>query len=110
MPVEVARWLADEGHAAWTAWEANLADAADAELIAYAHSRDAIAVTTNRDFVPAARRQRSARVIYLAVREVDALAAMRLAAEWLETNQLPGGRVLRVGKTAPPELLPPLPW
>lgn len=67
-------------------------------------------MTTNRDFVPVARRQRSARVVYLAVREADALDAMQRALAWLDTQQLPSGRVLRVGKTRPPEILPPLPW
>jgi predicted nuclease of predicted toxin-antitoxin system len=108
--VEVARWLTGAGHEAWTAWEANLADASDLELIVYAQSRDAIAVTTNRDFVPVARRQRAARVVYLAVREVDALATMQRAVEWLANEELPAGRVLKIGKTADPEVLPPLSW
>jgi predicted nuclease of predicted toxin-antitoxin system len=102
VPVEVAHWLAGVGHEAWTAWNANLADGSGAELIAYAHARGAIAVTTNKDFVPAARRQRSARVVFLAVREVDALAMMQRAVEWIENEQFPAGRVLRVRKTTRP--------
>jgi hypothetical protein len=38
VPAEVARWLTAAGHEAWTAWEANLAEASDAELVAYGRS------------------------------------------------------------------------
>ena len=41
---------------------------------------------------------------------VDALATMQRAVEWIENEQFPAGRVLRVRKMTPPELVPPLPW
>jgi predicted nuclease of predicted toxin-antitoxin system len=83
VPAEVARWLASEDHEAWTAFEAGLGDAADEDLIAYAHAKGATLVTTNRDCAQRGRRLRSATVIWLAVREQDATIAMGRASEWL---------------------------
>lgn len=108
VPVEVARWLAGEGHEAWTAYEAGLDDAQDEDLIAYAHAKGAALVTTNRDCAQLARRLRSAQLIWLAVREADARAAVERAVEWTEQNPLPPGRVLKVGKIACPQLLNPV--
>lgn len=104
----MARWLAQEGHEAWTASDANLSAASDLELILYVHDREAILVTTNRDCAAAARRQRTASVIWLQVREVDALSAMSRALSWLDSDRLPRGRVLRVPKQVEPSLLRPL--
>lgn len=107
VPVEVARWLTGQGHDAWTAYEAGLDDAEDEDLIAYAHSRGAILVTTNRDCAQLARRLRSASAVWLAVRELDARQATVRAADWLDANTLPPGRVLRVTKVAEPRVLNP---
>lgn len=108
VPVEVARWLAGEGHEAWTAYEAGLDDAQDEDLIAYAHAKGAVLVTTNRDCAQLARRLRSAQLIWLAVREADALAAIERAVDWAAQSRLPAGRTLKVGKTAAPQLLNPI--
>ena len=88
---------------------AGLGDAADEDLIAYAHAKGAMLVTTNRDCAQLARRLRSASVIWLAVREADARNATIRAAAWLATDTLPNGRVLRVSKVAVPRLLSPRP-
>lgn len=64
-------------------------------------------MTTNRDCAQLARRLRSAAVIWLAVLEVDALVANQRATAWLEMNDLPAGRVLKVLKHAEPKLLSP---
>lgn len=108
VPVEVARWLAGEGHQAWTAYEAGLDDAQDEDLIAYAHAKGAALVTTNRDCAQLARRLRTARVVWLAVREPDARAAAERAVTWIGLRSVPQGRVVKVGKTAEPRLLIPL--
>lgn len=108
VPAEVARWLSEQGHEAWTASQANLAAASDLELIVYAYDRNAVLVTTNRDCAQAARRQRTASVVWLQVREPDALDAMRRGADWLKGQRLPTGRVLRVPKRAELSLLRPL--
>ena len=76
MPVGVARSLRARRQQCWTALEARLSDAEDLELIAYAHAKQGILVTTNRDCALAARRQRSARTTWLQAREQDATAAM----------------------------------
>ena len=47
MPAAVGRHLRSEGHETWTAHEAHLEAATDAELIAYADDHDAVVVTTN---------------------------------------------------------------
>ena len=88
---------------------AGLGDAADEDLIAYAHAKGAMLVTINRDCAQLARRLRSASVIWLAVREADAKNAIIRAEEWLATDTLPNGRVLRVTKVAVPRLLGPRP-
>ena len=107
VPAEVARWLASEGHDAWTAYDAGLEDAEDEDLIAYAHARGAILITTNRDCAQLARRLRSASVIWLAVRELDAKSTAARAVEWLGSYVLPSGRVLRITKTAEPKVVNP---
>ena len=107
MPAEVARSVRAGHHQCWTALEARLSDAEDLDLIAYAHAKQAILVTTNRDCALAARRQRSARAVWLQVREQDAIVAMTRAVEWLNANRLPEGRVLRVPKRADPRVLSP---
>jgi predicted nuclease of predicted toxin-antitoxin system len=109
VPVEVARWLTSDGHEAWTAYEAGLGDAQDDELIAYAYDRRAVLVTTNRDCAQLGRRMRSSSLIWLAVREPDALTAMGRALEWQVANTLPAGRVLKVFKVSVPQLLAPIP-
>jgi predicted nuclease of predicted toxin-antitoxin system len=108
VPVEVARWLASEGHQAWTAFDAGLDDAEDEDLIAYSHAKGAVLVTTNRDCAQLARRLRSAQAIWLAVRETDALPTMQRATNWMDEHSLPPGRVLKIGKTAEPKLLTPI--
>jgi len=107
VPAEVARWLASEGHQSWTAYDAGLVDAADEDLIAYAHAKGAMLVTTNRDCAHLARLLRSATVIWLAVREIDAKVTMGRACMWLSSSSLPEGRVLRVTKVADPTVLNP---
>jgi len=103
----VASWLRGHEHEAWTAHQAHLEDASDEYLIAYAQDRRAMLVTTNRDCAGTALRMRSAQVVWLQVREVDAQATMMRAVEWLQSNRLPLGRVLRVPKHAAPTLLKP---
>lgn len=109
VPAEVARWLTSQKHDAWTAYEAELDDAEDGDLIAYAHAKRAVLVTTNRDCAQLGRRLRSASVIWLAVVEVDARDAMARGLGWLDDFKLPPGRVLRVTKVADPKLLSPRP-
>jgi predicted nuclease of predicted toxin-antitoxin system len=109
VPAEAARWLASEGHQAWSAYDAGLADAADEDLIAYAHTKGAVLITTNRDCAQLARRLRSVSVVWLSVRENDARVATIRAVTWLTANTLPDGRVLRVTKVAAPRLLDPRP-
>ncbi len=104
VPAEVARWLSTQGHQAWTAFQAGLDDAPDEALLAYAFAMGAALVTTNRDCASLARRMRSAPVVWLQVREVDALDAVQRALAWVESNRLPSGRVLRVPKVAEPTL------
>jgi Domain of unknown function (DUF5615) len=101
--------LSGRHHEAWTAQQAGIADAADIDLIAYAHHKKAILVTTNRDCAQTARRQASARVVWLQVTEPVALAAMQRAVTWLrvKNNQLPAGMVLRIATVAEPRVLPP---
>lgn len=108
VPAEVARWLTTEGHEAWTAYEARLEDADDGDLIAYAYSRQALLVTTNRDCAQLGRRLRTARLVWLMVREADAIAMMTRAVEWLGRELLPDGRVLRVTKNGEPQVLAPV--
>lgn len=108
VPAEVARWLTRDGHEAWTAYEAGLDDAEDEDLIAYAHAKDAVLVTTNRDCAQLGRRLRSAQLIWLAVREPDALVAVERAIVWADAHTLPIGRVLKVSKTTDPKVLNPL--
>lgn len=107
MPAGVARWLRADRHEAWTAREARVHDVADEDLIVYAHAKRAVLVTTNRDCAQLARRLRLALTVWLQVVEVDAVAAMQRAAEWLAVNQLPEGRVLRVPKRAQVLVLAP---
>jgi hypothetical protein len=47
----------------------------------------------------------SARVVWLNVREFDAVMAMARAVDWIEENRFPDGLVLRVPKNAPPVIL-----
>lgn len=107
MPAGVARWLRAQQHEAWTAREARLHDAADEDLIVYAHAKRAVLVTTNRDCAQLARRLRLARTVWLQVVEVDAVVAMERATAWLAASRLPEGRVLRVPKNAEPTVLTP---
>jgi predicted nuclease of predicted toxin-antitoxin system len=110
VPSAVGSCLRGRNHEVLTAHQAHLEDASDEHLIAYAQDRHAILVTTNRDCAAIALRMRSARVVWLQVREVDAQAAMERAADWLEVNPFPPGRVLRVRKRAAPALLSPPRW
>jgi predicted nuclease of predicted toxin-antitoxin system len=109
VPASVAGVLRSAGHEAWTAYEANLEDVSDESLIIYAQDRDAVLVTTNRDCAQLGRRMQAARIIWLRVIEVDCEAATLRAIEWLQTNRLPNGRVLRVPKHVPVSLLAPAP-
>jgi predicted nuclease of predicted toxin-antitoxin system len=102
VPVEVARWLARQSHEAWTAYDAGLGDAADEDLIAYAHAKGAVLVTTNRDCAQLARWLRTASVLWLAVREYVAQDAASRAVNWLAANILPNGRVPRSPRSLHP--------
>jgi predicted nuclease of predicted toxin-antitoxin system len=97
------------GHNAWTAYEAGLPQALDEVLIAYAASKAAIAVTTNKDFGALARRLRMAKVVLLRVDEARAAEAMRRAVDWLANQALPDGMVLRVPLNGPIMILSPQP-
>ena len=109
MPAAVADFLNSQRHEAWTAYQARLTDADDQSLIIYAEDKKATLVTTNRDCALMARRMRSASVVWLSVKEVDAQGAMKAALAWLHANRLPKGRVLRIRKTVAPILLSPPP-
>ncbi|MGE3622181.1 MAG: DUF5615 family PIN-like protein [Acidimicrobiia bacterium] len=82
VPVEVARTILRTGSDCWTARQAGLDDAADADLIAYCRSKAACLVTTNRDCAWLARRLSSASVVWLATREAEARGAMERALRW----------------------------
>lgn len=79
-------------------------------MIAYAERKDAIAVSTNKDFARTARRMRAARAVYLRVTEPNAVAAMERALDWLQASGLPSGRVLRVPLSGAIQVMSPLPW
>ena len=106
----MADYVRQQGHDAWTAYEANLQEAKDEELIAYAAGRGAVLITTNKDCARKARRLRAARVIYLAAREEFAIETMERSLDWLRTRRLPAGRVLRVPRRGQIRLTAPLPW
>lgn len=110
VPADVARMLGTIGHDAWTAYDAGLETASDREILAYANEKQATIVTTNKDFVPLARRLMFARVVYLKVKEQFALDAMRRAVDWLAERDLPDGMVLRVPRHAEVRVMSPLPW
>ncbi len=99
-PQESQRHLGRGGgnHQVWTAQQTGMSDVEDEPLIIYADDRKTILITTNRDCALRARRMQSASTIWLSVLEVDAVAAMDKALEWLAVNQLPNGRVLKVRK------------
>jgi len=97
-------------HQAWTAYDAHLEDASDEAIVVYAGNRRAIVVTTNKDFVPTARRMAIASVVYLRVTEAHAVETLTRALAWLETNQLPDGRVLRVSRRGKITVMAPLRW
>src|SRR2546425_807230 len=69
VPAEVAGFLRHRGHRSWTAYDANLQEASDAELQAYCANKRATLVTTNRDSATLARRLRACRLVFLAVIE-----------------------------------------
>ncbi len=110
VPASVAKMLRSgrQRCEVWSAHDAHLEDAADADLIAYADSRGATLITTNRDCAQIARGLGLASVIWLSVNEVDAVEAMARAGRWLEENSLPKGRVLKVLKKAEPKVLSPI--
>jgi predicted nuclease of predicted toxin-antitoxin system len=110
VPAQVAGLVRANGHAAWTAFEANLQEAPDEALITYAYAKNAILVTNNKDCAELARRHRTARVVYLRVQEDRAEEAMSRALEWLRTSHLSSGRVLRVPMKARICVMAPLPW
>jgi predicted nuclease of predicted toxin-antitoxin system len=110
VPVEVAEFLRQRGHEAWTAFEAHLQTAGDDDLNIYADAKDAILVTVNKDCAAIARRLQAASVVYLRVRERDAVQAAARAEAWLQANHLPKGRVLRVPKQVDITVMRPLPW
>jgi predicted nuclease of predicted toxin-antitoxin system len=110
VPVDVAKLIRSKGHTAWTAFEAHLQEAGDDELIFYAEAKNALLVTTNADCAVLARRLKAASVVYLRVRERDAVEAMDRAEEWLQSNHLPQGRVLRVRPGGVIDVMAPLPW
>ena len=109
MPSEVVKHLHPD-HEAWSAYEAHLEAVGDDELLAYAENRDAILITTNKDCAALARRLCCARVIYLAVIEANALEAVIRAIDWLERNEIPAGRVIRVTRRTTIRILNPSPW
>lgn len=106
----MASRLEARGHTAWTAWQAGIHELSDQEVIVYADDHAAVVVTSNKDFIPVARRLRYASVVYLRVTEQHAVSAVDRAIDWLETNRLPKGMVLRVPLKAEIKILPPLPW
>jgi len=108
VPVSVARLCKSKRHKAWTAHEAHLEGAKDEDLIAYAAKKQATLVTTNRDCALTGRRMALAQVVWLHVKEVDAVPTMAKALDWLNGNVLPDGRVLKVFKVAPPSVLTPI--
>jgi predicted nuclease of predicted toxin-antitoxin system len=74
--VRVAALLRQRRHDAWTAFEANLQEADDRDLIIYADDKQAILVTINKDCVAFARRMQAARVVYLRCEENRAVTAI----------------------------------
>lgn len=106
----MASRLHARGHTAWTAWQAQIHELSDQEVIVYADDHDAVVVTSNKDFIPVARRLRYASVVYLRVTEAHAVAAIDRAVDWLGSNHLPKGMVLRVPLKAEIKVLSPLPW
>jgi predicted nuclease of predicted toxin-antitoxin system len=96
VPVEVAGGIRQAGHDAWTAYEAHIEAFADDAVLVYAEGKHAIVVTTNKDFIPVARRMGVAQVVYVRCLEVHAVETMKRALDWLAANRLPPGRVLRV--------------
>lgn len=107
VPASVAKWLRAEHHETWTAFEAHLHEAPDDALVAYAAKKNAALVSTNRDCAATARRMQLAAMVWLSVTEVDCVLAMQRAVEWINTGQLPVGRVLKVQKHADLKLLAP---
>jgi predicted nuclease of predicted toxin-antitoxin system len=103
----VAGVIRSAGHDVWTAYEAHIEAFGDDAVLMYAERRKATVVTTNRDFIPVARRLSIASVVYLRTSEDHAVEAMSRALDWLTTNRLPGGRVLRVSRTGPITVLSP---
>ena len=81
VPAEVADFLRSENHDGWTAFEANLQEAADEDLL----------------------------ISSISVVEPKTVEAMARALEWMATNHLPAGRVLRVPLKAPLSVMTPLP-
>jgi hypothetical protein len=97
---------------AWTCHDLGIESLADDEVAVVAGEAGAIVVTTNRNFIPPARRLRVCPVVHLRVTEVHARTAMERALRWFETpaNKLGAGFVLRVPKVAELSVLPPVPW
>lgn len=97
---------------AWTCHDLHIEALGDDEVAVVAGDRNAIAVTTNHNFVRPARRLRCCPVVYLRVTEEHALAAMKRALTWFDdpSHQLGPGFVLKVPKIAGLSVMPPLPW
>jgi hypothetical protein len=76
----------------------------------YAAGKKAVFVTNNKDAIPIARQLRSARVVFLAVKEPFAVEAMQRALDWMGGNGFPSGRVLKVYRHSPLQLMSPLPF
>ena len=93
MPAAVADFLNGQRHEAWTAYQARLTDADDQSLIIYAEDKKATLVTTNRDCALMARRMRSASVVWLSVKEVDAQVGM--------STPIGPTVIIRTGPTSP---------
>lgn len=70
---DVRSRLLSLGHEAWTAYEAGLADAADDDLAVYAHEKNAVLVTHDREFSQRRRRWIIGRHLWLRCSEADAM-------------------------------------
>lgn len=72
VPRGVSRWLRQLGQEAWTAYDAGLSRASDDDLPVYAHDRNAVLLTHDREFSRRRRAWTIGRHIYLRCAEWEA--------------------------------------
>jgi predicted nuclease of predicted toxin-antitoxin system len=77
VPVSVRAMLLREGHEAWSAYQAGLADAGDDELTVYAERRTAVLVSLDVQFMQRRRANAIGRHVRLRCPEPDAAAVLR---------------------------------